>query len=76
MPHAQHPIWPILRTTIILSALIIVLYINASHFDITEIRAIITMFLALIGAEGATSFLAKRQNLIPYIFPYILHQIL
>lgn len=59
MHDPKHPIWAIVRTTIMLIALVVVLWVNASNFDATEIRTIIAMFLAAIGAETATKFLAK-----------------
>ena len=59
MHDAKHPIWAIIRTTVMLIALVIVLWLNASHFDDTEIRTIVAMFLAAIGAETATKMLSK-----------------
>ena len=44
-----------------LIALVIVLWLNASNFDDTEIRTIVAMFLAAIGAETATKFMAKSS---------------
>ena len=59
MHDAKHPIWAIIRTTVMLIALVIVLWLNASHFDDTEIRTIVAMFLAAIGAETATKMMTK-----------------
>ncbi len=59
MHDAKHPIWAIIRTTVMLIALVIVLWLNASHFDDTEIRTIVAMFLAAIGAETATKMMSK-----------------
>jgi len=59
MHDPKHPIWAIIRTAIMLVALAFVLWINASNFDDTEIRTIVAMFLAAIGAETATKFMAK-----------------
>jgi hypothetical protein len=61
MHDPKHPIWAIIRTTIILIALTFVLWINASNFDDTEIRTIVAMFLAAIGAETATKFMSKTN---------------
>lgn len=43
-------------------ALVLTLYLNASSFDDTEIRTIITMFLIAAGAEGASSFLSQFRK--------------
>ena len=59
MHDAKYPIWAIIRTTVMLIALVIVLWLNASHFDDTEIRTIVAMFLAAIGAETATKMMSK-----------------
>lgn len=56
---SDHPIWPILRTVVILLSMIIVLWMNAEDFDSAEIRSIITMFFALLGAEGITRAINK-----------------
>jgi len=58
MKNADHPIWPIVRMALILGTLVVVLWMNASHFDETEIKTILTMFLALLGAEGLAKALA------------------
>lgn len=62
MKNADHPIWPIIRMTLILGTLILVLYMNASHFDDTEIKTILTMFLALLGAEGIVKTFAPKSS--------------
>lgn len=59
---AAHPIWPIIRTVVILGALIVVLKMNAQHFDETEIKTILTMFFALLGAEGITQAISKSRS--------------
>jgi len=63
MHHPKHPIWAIIRTAIMLLALVIVLWVNASNFDSTELKTIVAMFLAAIGAETATKFMAKTSCL-------------
>lgn len=62
MKNADHPIWPIIRMALILLTLIVVLWMNASHFDETEIKTILTMFLALLGAEGVSKMFAGKQQ--------------
>lgn len=59
MHEANHPIWAIVRTTVILIALVVVLWINATKFDATEFKTIVAMFLAAIGAETATKLMTK-----------------
>ena len=59
MHDPKHPIWAIIRTAIMLFALVVVLWLNASHFDDTEISTIVAMFLPAIGAETATKMRAK-----------------
>ena len=56
---SKHPLWSIIRLTIVMVALVCVLYMNASHFDETEIKTIITMFLIAASAEGVTQFFAQ-----------------
>ena len=55
----DHPVWPIIRTAVVLLALTIILWMNASHFDDTEIRTLVGMFFALLGAEGITNAVSK-----------------
>lgn len=52
---ASHPVWALLRTTAILGVLTFVLWLNAEHFDNTEIRTILTMFFGLLGVEGVSN---------------------
>lgn len=58
----NHPVWPIIRLVIVMVALVVTLWLNASSFDKTEIRTIITMFLIAGGAEGASSFLSQFRK--------------
>lgn len=62
MKDPNHPAWPIIRMGIILVALILILWLNAEHFDVTEIRTIISMFLALLGAEGVSKIFQKKED--------------
>jgi hypothetical protein len=61
MQDAKHPIWAIIRTAVVLTALAVTLYVTAEHFDETETRTITTMFIALLGAEGLTNAFAARR---------------
>ena len=66
----EHPIWkllassiiPLVRTAVILVVLLLVLWLNAEHFDETEIRTVITMFIAILGAEGVTNAFSKAAK--------------
>lgn len=48
-----HPIWMLIRLTIVMTTLVMVLYLTASKFDESELRTILAMFIALAGIEGA-----------------------
>lgn len=57
----NHPIWSLIRLTILMTALCIILYINATRFDETELRSILWMFLAVAGLEGFGHLLSKNK---------------
>ena len=44
---------------VVMTSLTLTLYINASNFDATEIRTIITMFLIAAGTEGLSRMFQK-----------------
>jgi hypothetical protein len=52
MPSSDHPLWPLIRIAIYMAALLGTLYFNASQFDATEIKSLVTMFLVAAGTEG------------------------
>lgn len=58
--HPEHPIWSVVRLVVILLCLTGVLWMNAEHFDETEIRTILTMFFALAGVEGLSKIGARK----------------
>lgn len=58
----KHPLWSLCRLAILMVSLVLVLWMNASHFDVTEIRTIITMFIVAASAEGATSLLSHFKR--------------
>jgi len=62
MHAANHPIWPILRLAVMMAALTVILYLNASNFDRTEMQTIIFAFLAGGGVEGFTSLLTRKPS--------------
>lgn len=58
----KHPFWPVVRTVAILGALVLILKMNAAHFDVTEIKSIVTAFLAIIGVEAGANALQRRSQ--------------
>lgn len=59
---AAHPIWRLAKLALVLLTLVVVLWLNAEHFDKTELQTIITMFFALLGVEGVSSALSKKES--------------
>lgn len=59
MSDPKHPIWAIVKLVVVLGWATGVLYMTASDFDITEIRALLAMALGWVGAEGADMVKAK-----------------
>lgn len=57
MADANHPIWATIRLAALLVAMCFVLWFNASNFDATEIKAIITLFMTSIGIEAGVKAL-------------------
>jgi len=53
LPDAAHPIWSLIRLFLLMSTLCVVLYLEASHFDVTELRSIVWVFIGAAGIEGA-----------------------
>lgn len=49
---AKHPLWSLIRLTILMATLSFVLWLNASHFDETEIRSITWIFIGAASIEG------------------------
>jgi hypothetical protein len=47
----QHPIWPLARTVVIMAGTALILFVTASSFDATELRA--------IGGSGLVALLAQ-----------------
>lgn len=48
----RHPLWRLLTLCVMLSFLTAFLWINASHFDATELKVILGMALTAGGWEG------------------------
>ncbi len=62
MSDPNHPIWPIVRLTILMTALTITLWLTASNFDYTEIRTIIITFLFAGTSEGVLKAYQQRSK--------------
>ena len=58
----NHPIWPLLRLVVILGFLTLVLYLNASEFDETELKVIGWMFMGFLGREFIPSVAKKVKD--------------
>lgn len=61
-PEGTHPIWSIIRLTVIMLSLTGILYLTAQSFDATEIKTLIASFVAIAGAEGLSSFFVNRKK--------------
>jgi hypothetical protein len=62
MPDAKHPIWSLIRLTIIMVTMCFVLWMNATKFDETEIRSIVTVFFVAAGVEGIGNYLQRGKK--------------
>jgi hypothetical protein len=58
IPHG-HPLWRLLTMSVILGFLTVILWLNASNFDRTELTSILEMAIAIGGWELARSRLEK-----------------
>jgi hypothetical protein len=57
-PH-DHPVWRILTMCVVLGFLTLILWVNASNFDRTELTSILEMAIAIGGWEFARSKMEK-----------------
>jgi len=62
MQDPKHPIWSILRLVVLMVAMCVTLWSNASNFDVTELRSIITMFFVAASSEAVVGVLTKRKK--------------
>lgn len=60
MKDAKHPIWALLRILVFMFALVVILYVNASSFDKTELRTIIGMFIVAASGETLTGLFTRK----------------
>ena len=52
MNSPTHPIWAIIRLGMLMFVLTIVLWLNASKFDATEVKTLVEYFLVAASLEG------------------------
>lgn len=62
MNDKNHPIWPLLRLVVMMASLTALLWLNASHFDATEVKTIIGMLIANVAAEGVPGLFRKGEG--------------
>lgn len=62
LDNPNHPLWSFLRLTVLMITLAFVLWMNASHFDQTEIRTLIYTFLAAATYEGVTQAFTRKRG--------------
>jgi len=58
----RHPLWRLLTICVLLSFLTLFLYLNASHFDESEIKSILYMGLAAGGWETFKHKVSSRNE--------------
>jgi hypothetical protein len=59
---SNHPFWAILRLAVGLIGLTVILAYNASHFDETEMKAIVAFLLFQSGGEGAVKMVKRMAR--------------
>lgn len=52
MSDPKHPVWYLLKLAILMATLTGILYVTANHFDASELKTIVSYFLAAAGIEG------------------------
>jgi len=62
LDNPKHPIWSLIRLAIIMVPLSIMMFLNATNFDDTEIKTIGGMLLVACGAEGLQSYLQREKQ--------------
>ena len=59
-PNCNHPCWQTLHWVLIIGIVGVVLKINATTFDETEMRSLVQIGVALAGAMGAKTWLITK----------------
>ena len=57
-----HPLWATLHWVVVIAIVGIVLRLNATSFDETELQSIAQIAIALAGLIGAKTWFLRRQN--------------
>lgn len=57
----DYPGWSLARLVLVMCTLTTTLYMTASHFDKTELRVIVGIFLTAAGVEGVTGMFWKKR---------------
>ena len=55
--NAEHPLWPTIRYCVGIFGATIILYVNASDFDMTEIKSLGLLALIWVGWEPTERYL-------------------
>lgn len=58
-----HPIWKLARLVIVMSFLTLILWLQASSFDETELRVLAWMVVGIMGLEFAPNAIAKAKQM-------------
>ena len=59
---SRHPVWDLLRFAVLVLAVTVVLWRNASNFDITEYKAIGEIAIAAVAATRGVTMLNNRAK--------------
>lgn len=62
LSHPDHPVWNLLKIAIVGLIAITALYVTATTFDETEIKAWAPMLAALAGSEILQHYFRKKQE--------------
>ncbi|ANS03317.1 hypothetical protein [uncultured Mediterranean phage uvDeep-CGR2-KM19-C37] len=60
MHDPTHPMWPIVRLTVLMATLVTVLWMNAASFDGNEIATLVATFVAAASVESAIKRVTGR----------------
>lgn len=52
----DHPVWGILKLSIVMGSLVAILSFNSSCFDMTELKSLAEFALVYMGAEGVVGY--------------------
>ncbi|MAH50412.1 hypothetical protein CMI37_31615 [Candidatus Pacearchaeota archaeon] len=58
----RHPVWSLARLVVLMATMCIVLKLNATNFDETELRSIIVVFIAAAGLETVGQVVSRFKQ--------------